>query len=417
MHYRQLGSKRKVRNCKRPNTAQNELAIDSEQTLYYNNTKPFSRSSGGDVLKKLIKLKRLWLVAFAPVALVLNLIASWKPAFAEWYATTLYPKLSLGVNTVTSYLPFSLAEIFVCLLIIGLLVYFAGSAVKVVKSKGSRAERSLKSFLNLICLASILYFAFTISCGINYSRYSFAQTSGLTIKPSSKAELTALCSELAQDVNTLRKDVKTDKRSVMELSEPTIYDTAKVAQNSYNKINADYPLLWAGYGAPKPVFGSRLMSYGNITGIFFPFTFEANINADIPDYSIPAAMCHELSHLRGYMREDEANFIGYLVCEKSTSTDFKYSGKMLAFIHASNALFDTDSTAANKIFAQLSDGVRRDLADNTTYWKQFEGPVAQVSTSVNDSYLKANRQEDGVKSYGRMVDLLLAEYRAKKEAR
>ncbi len=368
-------------------------------------------------MKKILRLKRFYLLAFAPAALVLNFAAVRNPAFAEWYADTLYPGLSLGVNAATSLFPFSIAEFLVVLLLAGLFVYLIRSVIKIVKAKEGRANNVIKSLLNLICLASILYFLFMIDCGINYSRYPFAQTSGLEIKPSSKTELTALCGELAQNVNTLRKAVKTDDHSVMKLSEPTIYDTAKKAQLSYNKINADYPLLRAGYGAPKPVFGSRLMSYGNITGIFFPFTFEANINADIPDYSVPVTMCHELSHLRGYMREDEANFIGYLVCEKSTDTDFQYSGKMLAFIYVSNALFDADSDAANRIFATLSDGVRRDLADNSAYWKQFEGPVAQVSTSVNDSYLKANRQEDGVKSYGRMVDLLLAEARAKKEAR
>ena len=59
----------------------------------------------------------------------------------------------------------------------------------------------------------------------------------------------------------------------------------------------------------------------------------------------------------------------------------------------------------------LSDGVQRDLAANNAYWDQFEGPIAQISSQVNDSYLKANQQEDGVKSYGKMVDLLLADYR------
>lgn len=66
------------------------------------------------------------------------------------------------------------------------------------------------------------------------------------------------------------------------------------------------PPLPAGYGQPKPVMASRLMSYGNITGIYIPFTCEANVNIDVPDYSIPATMCHELTHLRGYMREEEA---------------------------------------------------------------------------------------------------------------
>ena len=32
----------------------------------------------------------------------------------------------------------------------------------------------------------------------------------------------------------------------------------------------------------------------------------------MPFYNIPHTICHELSHLKGYMREDEANFIGYL---------------------------------------------------------------------------------------------------------
>ncbi len=368
-------------------------------------------------MKELFSQRRLWLVTLAPVALILSLASAGNPAFAEWYATTLYPGLSLGINAVTSIFPFSLAEVSILLLIAGLLIYLIRFLTKIVKQKGSRAESAVKFLLNLICFTSVLYFAFVITCGINYNRYSFAQTSGLTVKPSSKTELTALCNELAQDVNTLRKNVKTDEHSVMKLSEPTLNDTAKEARASYDKIGADYPLLRAGYGAPKAVFGSRLMSYGNITGIIFPFTFEANVNTDVPSYSIPVTMCHELSHLRGYMREDEANFIGYLVCEKSSSADFKYSGKLFAFIYASNALFDTDNNAASQVFSKLSDGVRRDLDANSAYWKQFEGPVAEVSNSVNNSYLQANHQEDGIKSYGRMVDLLLAEYRAKKEAR
>ena len=37
------------------------------------------------------------------------------------------------------------------------------------------------------------------------------------------------------------------------------------------------------------------------------------------------------------------------------------------------------------------------------------------SNKINDTYLKANAQSDGVKSYGRMVDLLLAKYRKDQE--
>ncbi len=365
-------------------------------------------------MKNPLRFKRLWLLAFAPVALLLTITAVNSSVFAEWYATVIYPALSLSINAFTSLAPFSLAEILIVLLLIGALVYLIFYTVKLVKDKKNRANNCFKFIINPICLACVLYFAFTVSCGINYFRYPFAQTCGLEVKASSKAELIGLCNELADGVNTLRKDIKTDQNSIMKLNDENIYITAKEAKSAYNKISTDYPLLRAGYGQPKPVLVSRLMSYCNITGIFFPFTFEANVNVDVPDYSIPVTMCHELSHLRGYMREDEANFIGYIVCKKSDDADFRYSGEMLAFIYASNALYSADSDAANTLYSKLSNGVMRDLQDNSAYWKKFEGPVAEAADTVNDKYLKANRQEDGVKSYGRMVDLLLAEYRAKR---
>lgn len=364
-------------------------------------------------MKKIWKQKRLFLLLLTPLSFILSFAASQNPNFAERYATTVYPVLSHLINAVTSLLPFSLAEVLVLLLVPAFVVLIVRFVVRLIRKKGSRAETAARSFLNLLCAASVLAFIFTLNCGINYSRYPFAQTSGLKVQDSSKAELTALCGELAQKASGLRTRVQTDSRSVMKLSQPTLRDTAEEARNIYDKIGAQYPPLTPGYGAPKAIFGSRYLSYTQTTGIFFPFTFEANVNVDIPAYSIPATMCHELSHLRGYMREDEANFIGYLVCENSGNTDFEYSGDMFAFIYTYNALCDADSEAAGRIYASLNEGVQRDLTANSAYWKRFEGPVAQVSTSVNDSYLKANRQDDGVKSYGRMVDLLLAERRAK----
>ncbi|WP_276929276.1 DUF3810 family protein, partial [Herbinix luporum] len=50
------------------------------------------------------------------------------------------------------------------------------------------------------------------------------------------------------------------------------------------------------------------------------------------------------------------------------------------------------------------------------YWAKYEDTVVStVSNKINDTYLKANAQSDGVKSYGRMVDLLLAKYRKDQE--
>ena len=359
--------------------------------------------------------RRLWLLLLFPAGALLSAFAGHRPDFAEWYAAGPYSALSLAVNRATGLVPFSIGELLVYALCAFLLFRIVSLAVGLIRGKGTRAARAVRFAANLAVFASAAYFLFVVDCGINYSRLPFAETCGLTVRPSSTAELQELCASLAGDLNRLRPGLATDGRDVMKLRQGDLRAVAREAARNYDKISGDDPLLRQGYGEPKPVLLSRLMSRCDITGMFFPFTFEANVNTDVPEYTIPATMCHELTHLRGYMREDEANFVGYLVCRKSGDPDFQYSGDMLAFTFASNALFSADAEAANRIFAGLGDGVRRDLAFNSAYWKQFEGPVAQVSDRVNDRYLKANNQDDGIRSYGRMVDLLLADQRAKKQ--
>ena len=59
----------------------------------------------------------------------------------------------------------------------------------------------------------------------------------------------------------------------------------------------------------------------------------------------------------------------------------------------------------------LSDGVRRDFAASSAYYNAHHTSFGEFSTKVNDTYLKVNSQPQGVATYGRMVDLLLADYR------
>ena len=112
------------------------------------------------------------------------------------------------------------------------------------------------------------------------------------------------------------------------------------------------------------------------------------------------------------MREDEANFIAYLACKESDDALMRYSGLLLAYDNAMGALRSADPERAAEIASGLAEPVRRDLAERAKHWAQYEGPVQDVSNAANAAYLKANNQSDGMQSYGRMVDLLLAEQRA-----
>jgi hypothetical protein len=76
-----------------------------------------------------------------------------------------------------------------------------------------------------------------------------------------------------------------------------------------------------------------------------------------------------------------------------------------------NTLYSEDSESYFELRALYSEKLNHDFAVVSQYWQPFfDTPAAELSNTVNDVYLKANDLSDGIKSYGRMVDLLMAKY-------
>jgi hypothetical protein len=257
-----------------------------------------------------------------------------------------------------------------------------------------------KILIRALFLVSGLFFLFTFNCGINYYRQPFSSYSGLEVRESSIVELKNLCLQITKTVNQMCEDGITE--------EINMKSTRTESVKAMKKLGESYPELAGFYPAPKPLIWSDFYSFQQLCGQYAPFTVEATYNRSMPDYNIPHTVCHELSHLRGFMREDEANFIGYLACIGSDDNAFRYSGYLTGWVYATNALAKTDPAAYAEICMLLDQKAWADLRDNNEFWGRYEGKAAEVSNQLNDTYLKMNSQSDGVKSYGRMVDLMLA---------
>lgn len=189
----------------------------------------------------------------------------------------------------------------------------------------------------------------------------------------------------------------------------------RTGQRAMEKLGQRYSRLSGHYPFPKPILNTWLLSVQQTTGVYSPFTVEANYNCDIAYYDIPFTICHELSHLRGYMQEEEANFIGVLATIGADDLYFNYSGYVSAWVYAGNALARIDSTAFATLYARINARTRQDMLYNNAYWKQFEGKPAEAHEQLNDAYLKMQGQATGVLSYGHVTDLML-EYFAKNGA-
>ena len=150
----------------------------------------------------------------------------------------------------------------------------------------------------------------------------------------------------------------------------------------------------------------------NINGIYSPFTGEANININPPRVLLPFTICHEMAHQRGFARENEANFISYLACIYHPDNNFQYAGYLRALDYSMFQLYKYDKVKYDAIKIKYTDEIKSDLHIVYKYREKYKGTVVQkTSHNINNNYLKANNQNDGVRSYGRVVNLLIADYK------
>jgi hypothetical protein len=348
---------------------------------------------------------KIIIILFAPLTVILNLILKNFPTFVEKiYARGINKLIRQGLSIVTGVVPFSVAEVLLISLVIILVSLFIILIAKVVKGG------VIEQLLNIGAYLSVLYVLVMFLWGFNYNRLSFDKIANLKIEKSSKEELYELCEAMIIRSNELREKVEENSKGVMTITGGYKSVLKRAAQGYANAADM-YSELGGKYGNPKPILLSKSMSYTGITGIYIPYTAEANVNVNITDFMLPATTLHEMAHQRGFAREDEANYIAYITCLRHPDADFKYSGTMLALIYSMNALADKDVAQYKALRAKYSEGVLRDLINDAEFWEKYKGRVQKISDKVNNTYLKSNGQDDGVESYGRMVDLLLAENR------
>lgn len=322
--------------------------------------------------------------------------------FADWYADGPYRILVSLLGRIFGLVSFSVSEFLLYGAIFACLLWILRFLFLLIFNKTNFAIHAAAAF----CLVGLLLVSYTLGCGINYHRTSFAAYCGFTGETYSLEELSHACRILTEELNDSAEHVRRNKNGVM-VHDDTLQEEAAVTMT---KLGADYSKLGGFYPRPKKVALPWILSVQQITGIYSPFTFEANYNGDIPDYSIPFTACHELAHLKGYMKEEEANFIAWLACRHSMNNDFRYSGSLRGWISCMNLLYRTDQDAWQEIRKELNPLVEADLKANREYWARYEGPIAEVAEKRNDNYLKANGQSEGVRSYGRMADLIVAYY-------
>lgn len=312
--------------------------------------------------------------------------------------------------------PFSLWDF----ITVGLVAFALGALAYCIVRK-----RSVWKWLANLCITLSALVLFLVGAwGLNHYAPPLANDLGLEIRPYSAGELEAATAYYLQQAAARAQDVPRDADMVLERQD--FRELATIAGAGYQALWERYP-VFEGSTAPvkELLLAGEPLLYSGHTGIFWPFTGEANVPANCAVSHLPFTMCHEAAHRLGIASEQEANFAAFLACMQGSAAEdarFAYSGYYEAFGYCLNALAanypDRAQALLEEAIGEEADpgdaktyGARLVLYDraNTRSWYQaYEGPAEEVGTAANDAYLKAFSEESGVKSYGEVVDYLIA---------
>lgn len=377
------------------------------------------RHSGEKKRHRALKAYGIW----ALLVVAVNLAAAAIPGLSDRYIRYIFP---IWVNTygrVMDIFPFSVGE---WMLATGVALVCAavllGPLLGLARAVGwkrcrLRIRRCYIFFAwTLLGVCSVM----TLNCSLLYHAGTFSEQYFPHAREDyTLEELIRLRNHVVERCNALALEMERDGEgnvlypgSARDMQEEAILAMQSLGR-SYDQLDGYYP-------HPKPFAASDFFSQQHMQGYYFPFSMEANYNDVMYIMNKPETFCHELAHLRGYIYEDEANFISFLACTQSGSPFFEYSGYLSVLNYLDNDFYRAVGQNREAYLAQTRISAQV-LADNIFLteqeWERINGKalidtetVDQVSDVLRDTSLKAFGVSDGVLSYNRVVQLLLAWY-------
>ena len=249
----------------------------------------------------------------------------------------------------------------------------------------------------LVTAGAMVYLVFLAVWGLNYRRVSMTERLVLDPGAASSQTILALGGMAVEQLNTLHSAAHSEGWRTSPWREHRM-------RNAFSSV-----LLRLSDAAPaepgrmKSSILGPYFRWTSIDGLVNPFGLEALANHDLLPFEVPFVAAHEWAHLAGYADESEASFVGFLTCIRAAPPS-AYSGWLFLYWQI-NAEVGTDDR--RRLASMLAEGPRRDIAAITERMRRGQVPLLRdAGWRVYDQYLKANRVEEGVRSYGLVLTLL-----------
>lgn len=341
---------------------------------------------------------RAWAPAAIVAAAAAAALAPTSAAGVErFYSRQWYPLVQRVLTPVSDLVGFSLLDVLIAAGLLGLGFWWRREWRRRPAGRRARAMALGRLTLRTAAAAAALYLVFLAAWGLNYRRTPL--TGKLDYDPAriSPAALEALAAESVDRLNALHPPAAAAPW-------PSFAELPRRFGPAFERVQRR---LGAGRtavaGRPKATLLTAYFRRAGIDGMLSPFSLEVLVNGTVLPFERPFLVAHEWAHLAGYANESEASFVGALICLAGDAQS-RYS----AWLFLSGRLTGPLPPAAReRVWAALDDGPRRDLRAVAARLREAVPVVRRNARRVYDRYLRANRVEAGIASYGLVVDLLL----------
>lgn len=358
------------------------------------------------VLKTRIKGTGIRILITVVSIVLLHALLTFSDGFAEFYFHRLYSWISSFLRRALGKVPFSIGDVIYAAWIISLVIYLLKICYKLLKKQWF--ELGLQLLKGIQALLTV-YLIFMLFWGYNYDRNSLEKDLRLDVGEYSTSQLYQLSDTLLQQVNKY----KTALGDTLHETHPGADSAAMFSQavTAYKQAGEKWQTLVYKKPCIKSSLYSHWLNYMGVGGYLNPFTGEAQVNVSTPGFLHPFTICHEIAHQLGYAPEEEANFVGYLVADNSSDIRFRYAANFEMFMYSIRQLRRQDTTLAGVLWRKTVPGVRTDMQQIRKFYDRYRSPVDDYTAMIYDQYLKANRQEKGIRSYSEVVGWLIAYFK------
>ena len=313
------------------------------------------------------------------------------------FSVAIYPALQHVVTPVSNLVPFALFDVLTLAAAAALLTVIARAIRQVRRERHARPLGT--ALLRVATAAAVVYLAFLLLWGFNYRRVPMTERLEMAraAAPDTEAVM-ALGFEAARWMNTLHAGAHRDGWEDDPREDAMLLDAFRRVQSHLS----DAPPAVAGR-LKRSIYGTYFRWTG-VDGMVNPFALEVLANPDLLPFERSFVAAHEWAHLAGFADESEANFVGWLTCV-GAGTAAQYSAWLYLYWQVSGEVSAPDRM---KLREALGPGPLADIDAIVERLRRGQLPLLRnASWAVYDQYLRANRVEEGIRSYGEVITLIL----------